>query len=217
MSEEAQASVRSALVYVAWLLAAWTAAWLVFGWGQLHAPWLATDPGSFADWTTWKVMVWLAPALWLLSRSGRLSERLGFTRLGATLAWGLGVGLLLALLNLVVRGSTTLHFGPTWALLNAALVAPIVEETAFRGAVLGTLQEKLSFPLANTLTAVLFVLVHTPGWWFQGRLLEMLAMPIGGALSIFVLGWLFGWVAYRARSVGAAIIAHALNNFTSFA
>jgi membrane protease YdiL (CAAX protease family) len=216
LSEKARTPARWALVFVAWLLAAWSIAWIAFDWAQPHAPWLTTDRGSFAYWTALKTVVWLAPALWLMSRSGSLSERLGLTRVGATLAWGLGLGPLLALLNVVVRASTTLHFDPSWALLNAALVAPIVEETAFRGAVLGALQTKLSFPLANTLAAALFVLVHAPGWWFQGRLLEMLTMPMGGALSIFVLGWLFGWIAYKARSVGAAVIAHALNNFTSF-
>jgi uncharacterized protein len=207
--------MRWALVYVAWLLAAWVAAWIVFSSARPYAPWLATDGGAFAYWTTLKVLVWLLPALWLMSASGRLRERLGFTRVGATLAWGLGAGFLLAIINVVVRGSTT-FFDPSWALLNAALVAPVVEETAFRGAVLGALSARLSFPVANTIAAALFVLVHMPGWCFQGRLLEMLTMPIGGALSIFVLGWLFGWVAYKARSVGAAVIAHALNNLTSF-
>ena len=54
------------------------------------------------------------------------------------------------------------------------------------------------------------MLVRAPGWFFQGRLIEMLSAPIGGALSTFVLGWLFGWIAYKARSIGAAM--QALNN-----
>jgi membrane protease YdiL (CAAX protease family) len=215
-STEARAAPLLAIVYVAWLLAAWIVAWLAFEWGEAHIPWLTTGGGSFAYWTVLKVLVWLAPALWLIRASRRtIVDAFGLNRLGVTLAWGLGAGIVLAAINVVVRGSTTLYFDPSWALLNAALVAPAVEEAAFRGAVLGALSTRFSFAIANTSTAALFVLAHVPGWFFQGRLLEMISAPIGGALSIFVLGWLFGWIAYKARSVGAATIAHALNNFTS--
>jgi membrane protease YdiL (CAAX protease family) len=213
----ARAPLRWAFMYVAWLLAAWTLAWTAFTWSEARYAWLAADAGSFTYWTALKVLVWLIPALWLIKASGRsLADAFGFNRIGAMLAWGLAAGLLLAVLNIAVRDMVPPSPELSWALLNAALVAPIVEEVAFRGAVLGAVNTRLSFPMANTITAALFVLAHAPGWWFQGRLIEMLTAPIGGALSIFVLGWLFGWIAHRSRTVGAPIIAHALNNFTSF-
>jgi membrane protease YdiL (CAAX protease family) len=64
-------------------------------------------------------------------------------------------------------------------------------------------------------TALTFVLVHIPGWYFQGRLVEMLTTPIGGALTIFVLGLIFGVIAHRSRSILAPMLAHALNNLTA--
>jgi membrane protease YdiL (CAAX protease family) len=39
-----------------------------------------------------------------------------------------------------------------------------------------------------------------------------LSSPLSGALSIFVLGLIFGYVAHRSKSVSGSIITHMLNN-----
>ena len=85
----------------------------------------------------------------------------------------------------------------------------------FRGAVLGNLTQRYRFLLANTLTAALFLGMHLPGWHFQGHLWVNLTAPVGGALSIFLLGWVFGLVADKSKSVAASMIAHSLNNLFS--
>jgi hypothetical protein len=41
---------------------------------------------------------------------------------------------------------------------------------------------------------------------------EVLTRPVGGALSIFLLGLAFGYVVRNSDSVLAGILAHALNN-----
>lgn len=89
-----------------------------------NAAWFAADASSFSYWTVLKVFVWTAPALWLIRRLGRtLVSVFGGDRLGAKLAWGLGVGL--AAINAAAKQS----FAPTfsYALLSAAVVAPIAE------------------------------------------------------------------------------------------
>jgi membrane protease YdiL (CAAX protease family) len=58
---------------------------------------------------------------------------------------------------------------------------------------------------------LLFVALHVPGWYFAGRP-GRLMMPVGGGLSIFVLGLAFGYASHRSRSVAAAMIAHFMNN-----
>jgi len=63
-------------------------------------------------------------------------------------------------------------------------INPVVEEIAFRGAILGSLNTRFRFGVANTLTGLLFLGIHLPGWFFQGRLLANLEMPIGGALPL---------------------------------
>jgi membrane protease YdiL (CAAX protease family) len=66
--------------------------------------------------------------------------------------------------------------------------------------------------VANSLTALFFLGIHLPGWCFQGRLWDMLAHPIGGALSILGIGWALGLVAYKSKSVAGSTLAHVLNN-----
>jgi len=79
------------------------------------------------------------------------------------------------------------------------------------------LLRRYRFATANTLTAVFFLGIHLPGWYFQGRLRAMLAQPVGGALSIFLIGWVLGLVAHRSKSVAASTLAHILNNLFSAA
>jgi membrane protease YdiL (CAAX protease family) len=92
------------------------------------------------------------------------------------------------------------------------VIAPLFEEFMFRGAVLGALLERYRFAVANVLTAALFLGLHLPGWYFQGRLWEHLMSLAGGALAIFVLGLVFGFVAQRGRSLVASILTHAISN-----
>jgi membrane protease YdiL (CAAX protease family) len=166
-----------------------------------------------------KLLLWVLPA-WLLLRSSgcRLRDTLGLSRTRAILVWGGGIGLLFAASALVTRaiGHQPLfapHLG--WPFLGGVIVAPIVEEFAFRGAVLQTLLARYRFLAANTLTAVFFLASHLPGWYFQGRLSAMLAHPIGGALSILFIGWVLGLVACRSKSVASSTLTHLLNNLFS--
>jgi membrane protease YdiL (CAAX protease family) len=46
-------------------------------------------------------------------------------------------------------------------------------------------------------------------------LLSMLKAPVGGAFSVFLLGWLFGYIAYKSKSVTAGILTHMLNNLSA--
>lgn len=76
------------------------------------------------------------------------------------------------------------------------LVAPIVEESLFRGLLQGALESRMRAWLAIILAAVPFALLHGPG-------------P-----AVFFLLWSLpvGWVAWRTKSIRPAIIVHAVNN-----
>jgi len=104
-------------------------------------------------------------------------------------------------------------FSLSWSLVNSLIVAPILEEILFRGAVLFALKQQYSFIIANCITSLLFLGLHLPGWYFQGCLLQKLASPVSGALSIFLLGLVFGYVAYKSKTVTGSILAHMFNNF----
>lgn len=206
-----------ALIFPFGLYAAWIGAWLVETRLAAGGGWIASSAGQSLYWLATKLLLWVLPAAVLIRRSGRsLEEVMGLSRIRTILIWGGGAGLLLVLLK--AAASALITHAPIWppalgwAFFGAVIVSPVVEEITFRGAVLPGLQQRLSFSWANTLTAALFVGAHLPGWAFQGRLWPMLGDPAGGALSIFLVGWLFGLVAQRSNSVAAGAFTHVLNN-----
>lgn len=111
-----------------------------------------------------------------------------------------------------------LAFDPAFAWgkwISGVLLVGFSEEIVFRGFVLQRLAEKLAFGRANLLTALLFCLVHVPRWIRDGRSpgLGLLA----AALFLVAFSLLLGWALRKSGSLWACILAHSLNNFTSFA
>ena len=120
----------------------------------------------------------------------------------------LGVGLLVSLLLQRVSGSDTSHpiitqfGGGAWRtarlFLLAAVWAPVVEETMFRGALYHHLRARVRWPAAAALVALLFAAVHPQGW---------AAIPVLSAIA-------FSFAALREwrGSIIAPVVAHAINN-----
>jgi membrane protease YdiL (CAAX protease family) len=209
-----------ALGFTAWLIASWTGAWLMSRRLDEQTAFMRSDLERFVYWATLKTVCWVLPALALLRRDGAdiRAVLLGERGLLWPLAWGLAGGLALASIAAVSRipaQAAAASADQLWPRLNSVVVAPIVEELAFRGVVLRFLERGRRPFVANALTAMLFVASHVPGWWFQGRLLEMSSRTIGGAAWILGVGWVLGLVAQRSRSVAASIVAHASNNLCS--
>jgi membrane protease YdiL (CAAX protease family) len=207
------------LAYVGALHLCWIAAWLLEQWLEVHTSVLATSGERFAYWQAMKILLWLLPSVVLIRLSGRtIREVFAFDRVRAILLWGAGVGLLLGLtawITKTTQGQPFLHLTLGWPLLGGIVLAPIIEEFTFRGAILGALEPKAGFHYANILTALFFAGIHFPGWYFQGRLLTNLVNPVGGAISIFLLGLLFGYVVHKSKSVAAGCVTHILNNLFS--
>ncbi len=224
MSNEAvKANTSNARGVIEWtyyayilLISAWIAAWLLKIRLDPNIAWLATSAGAFVYWTTAKLVLWILPALWLLRISDRrLREVFQFSHWRSWLAWGAGIGFLIALTGFVpkyLRGALLLPTELSFPLGNVLVIAPVFEEFLMRGAILGNLRQGYSFATANIVSALLFVGLHLPGWYFMGTLRENMAKPVGGAVSIFILGLLFGYAARKSNSVIAAMLAHGLNN-----
>ncbi|MCX5758667.1 MAG: CPBP family intramembrane metalloprotease [Candidatus Hydrogenedentes bacterium] len=206
----------SALVFACILYLAWIGAWLLERSLESHVVWMNTSGDRSAYWLIMKMLLWILPATVVIRLSGRrLTDVMGFERVRSIIVWGGGVGLILGATTLVTKtfGHHPLFASQLgWPLFSGVLAAPIVEEIAFRGAILGALGERFRFGVANAITGLLFTGVHFIGWYFQGRLLANLKSPIGGALSIFLLGLVFGYVAHRSKSVAASTLTHILNN-----
>ena len=207
------------ILFVIFLHLIWIGVWL-------FQQFLASSTAIFADqhslelyWLLAKLLFWLTPTLLLINTSkNTLRKLVGFFPLKRLLKWGIGGGLFFALLNVVPRllsSDPVFNLSLNYAFFSAVIAAPVIEELAFRGAILPVLKEKYGFWIANSLTALFFTTIHMPGWYFQGKLLTMLTAPVGGALFIFFAGWVFGWIAHRSKSVGAGTLAHMINNFFS--
>ncbi|MBP7053809.1 MAG: CPBP family intramembrane metalloprotease [Phycisphaerae bacterium] len=206
-----------ALVVTVYL--AWIGAHLTKGLLDDRVAWLKTSGGGFAYWTVMKVLLWIAPSLWLVRVSGqKLRDAFGLSHLRRAVLWGSSVGLALALITTAakaVQHQPLFDRSLDWGFINAVVIAPLFEEFMFRGAVLGALMQRYRFAVANVITALLFLGLHLPGWYFQGRLWEHLTALIGGALAIFLLGLLFGLATHRGKSLIAGILAHAISNLFS--
>ena len=85
-----------------------------------------------------------------------------------------------------------------FGVLSIALLAPILEELLFRGAIQGRLQASgLSPWVAIIISSFIFGVVH----------MNPAQIPFA-----FLLGMMFGWLYYRTGSLLPGIIGHVLNN-----
>jgi membrane protease YdiL (CAAX protease family) len=175
---------------------------------------------------TWFVMAIIPFAFfWPLLRgvsAAELRRGLGWTR-GRGVAREVGAGLLAYLAGLPVlavggvisliltrlSGADTTHpimneigRGGWWRAAQlfflAAVWAPVIEETMFRGAFYHHLRRRLPWPLAAAFVGLLFAAVHPQGW---------AAIPTLGAI-----GFCFSVTREWRGSIIASAVAHALNN-----
>lgn len=207
------------ILMFAFLMVLWVAAWVLKLAITGHMAFFATPGGNFLYWTLAKVLIWILPSLWLVRRSGRKVRSLFHFHLWRKyIPWGCAIGGFLVALNAAGHFMKRIPLLPselTFPLINVIVIAPVFEEFTMRGAIYTALRERHSFLLANSVTALLFVLLHCPGWYFMGSLWTNLTTPLGGALAIYFIGWLCGLAAERGKSVLAAMIVHFANNLTS--
>lgn len=112
----------------------------------------------------------------------------------------------------LVVSHTTPYFKPIDSIpyiLLQLIAAPLIEEITFRGFLLPRLAKEYPFWIANAIQAVLFAMMHIPGWLFFDGLgwgmLYQFAM-------IFVLGYIMGVVAYKSKSILPSTFVHIFNN-----
>jgi uncharacterized protein len=210
---------RRIFIYVLFLFMFWITAWLFAITLEQCTTLLSTNQNRFIYWLLVKILIWVIPSWYLITSTGRtISDVMNVHRIRSILLWGGGVGGLLFILTVgsnLFMGHTFISITFSWTFFSAIIVAPVVEEFTFRGAILGGLMKRYTFWYANVLTAVFFLGIHVPGWYFQDTLLSNLTNPIGGALAIFLLGLIFGYVTYKSKSVTSGMLAHFLNNLSN--
>ena len=217
-----------ALLWPVALLAAWTMAWFVEL--RLRDAFAWDTSADTIYWIAMKVALWVVPVIVILRRE-RITV-LPFVQLTEPLR-GAGIGLLGGFGLLAFSFAMDAALGSAsfnvpvldLALLNGVLVAPLVEEFAVRGFYLELLERGLNqsspqsthqstttpFMTANVRAGLVFVALHLPGWYFQGRLRSPLSM-IQTAVFLWLLALLLGWLKKTSGSLYAPMVMHILNN-----
>ena len=218
-TEALRRSDRYLLAYPPLLFASWIVAWIIDI--ALRARFHWDTQADTIYWIAMKAIVWVLPVLLAI----RLVERasitqfleLGHTRRGVLWGCALGAALIaVTFLGKTLPSGTSLRVPSlSLALLNAVIVAPLVEEITLRGFVLKRLElNGRSFWIANALTTLVFVVMHLPGWFFQGHVTSMAGLAQRIA-PLTMMSLLFGWSKKRSESLYGAIAPHAINNFYS--
>jgi len=97
-------------------------------------------------------------------------------------------------------GSQSMLGGGGWLLISAAILAPIFEETVFRGYIAGALRSAYGGVAAWIWSALIFGAVHV-----------VPSVAVNAALCGLVLGFYY----LRYRSLVLVILLHAMNNLTA--
>lgn len=188
----------------------------------------------FAGYAQWYVPLTLALAAVIaaLARVAGLTWReLGLSRdgVGRGFAWGAAVaaaafvvlGLavavpstrpLLADARVEGLGAAGIAF---WVLVRIPFGTALLEEFAFRGALLAAWARRLGQRRAQLVQATLFGVWHITPTWVALEVNELVpgsaqrAAVIAAAVVVTAIGgWLFGWLRLRAESLLAPLVAH---------
>ncbi len=201
--------------WLLFLLVAWALAWLLYA--SLTGQRIPVEVSGLAAtlwWTGAKVLVWLVPVFVLVRRVERART---LEWLGLKDVRGLGWGALAAAAWIAALGAQALwtHHVPstggiTAGTVSACVVAPVFEETVFRGFALRHLRGRgLGFWRANALAALAFTALHVPGWIFMRGADAALLVDCG---TVAFFGLVLGAVAWRVPSLWGPILVHAANN-----
>lgn len=93
------------------------------------------------------------------------------------------------------------HMATLTFYFTLGVLAPFCEESLFRGFLYRTLRKKFGIGLSLFVSAALFSVAH---------------MDAGAVLPLLCLGWLFGYVFERTRSLLPSMIAHGMWNSGTF-
>lgn len=168
-----------------------------------------------------RLLVWTTPVLAYLAWQGR--NPLRALRLwpdaARGLVWGIAFGVALLGANVaghsLLAGALTLNLqlsAGRW--VNGIAMVGLSEEVVFRGWYLDSLSGRFGFARGNILQALLFVLIHCPGWYLLGQFhLPGIAQLV---ITIWAFGLFTGWLLRRSRSLWTCMVFHSFNNLASF-
>ena len=164
-----------------------------------------------------KIAIWVIPVIFLVKVMEKdnplsyLGLRYNFKN---GLKWVCWVSLVFlsyfVILNFIVLKSNIDFQMGLHEWLNIVLLVGITEEIVFRGFLLRKLMDSYKFWIANTITALLFVSIHFPIWFYKD--LFEFSYLLNGITTTFVLGIILGFIYKKSNSLWSVIIVHSLYN-----
>jgi membrane protease YdiL (CAAX protease family) len=171
-----------------------------------------------------KILIWTIPVLLLLKYYYK-TDPVAYLKLKTNtkdgLVWGITVGVFFIIYNVLRNHLLGIKFDfeiDTFSWIHRIILIGLTEEVVFRGFILQKLQETQKFWSANTISSILFVLIHFPKWFEEGMFSLDNFTNIAGAM-VFVLGFglIEGYVLKKSKSLWACMIIHSFNNFITIA
>ncbi len=145
-------------------------------WAEVSRHWVRTRPWAVLTWCVLAALGALIPSQWLQEQ--------------------------MPLLPNIAEAEFDLILKDRMGYFVVGLLAPLVEELVFRGAILRSLLRWKSNPwIGITISAALFALIH----------MNPAQMP-----HAFVIGLLLGWMYYRTDSIVPGVIFHWVNNSVAY-
>lgn len=163
-------------------------------------------------------ILYLGPVIYIMKKRGVSWTELGFRKFdkdNLVLGFGLLIGTyalivlhnaILFFFDVTTQGEQVLqHFAsldnPLWLIFVGAVLAPLVEETFFRGFVFSGFRQRFGWNKAGIISAVLFSIAH---------------MQLITLIPTFILGYFFAYLYHRSNSLWPGIIFHFLINSMAF-
>jgi membrane protease YdiL (CAAX protease family) len=162
-----------------------------------------------------RLTVWVLPVFLYLVYIDRVNP-IVYLRLKQNWKRGVFLGIVLSVLNLL---GTMIRFGwprpslqsLTWnSVIGTSIMIGVIEEIPYRGFMLQKLCERYGFWIAATISSILFLAIHLPGW------ISLHLLKASGAVSVFVFGFVMAIVFRYGKSLWAPVITHSTNDFIAF-
>jgi len=87
-----------------------------------------------------------------------------------------------------------------WIFTSIVLVAPLIEETLFRGLIQKTIEFRYSPTKAILSTSMIFALIHLQPWWI---------------IQLLIISVLAGYLAWKSNSILPGVFVHVVSNLWS--
>ncbi|MET4562747.1 membrane protease YdiL (CAAX protease family) [Lysinibacillus parviboronicapiens] len=161
-----------------------------------------------------KILIWIVP-VWLYIKFYLDSNPIHYLKMNNNikrgLFWGISLSILLFLyfaFQVYFLNEESFNFKLSLNnYINGVLLVGVTEEIVFRGLILQELSKRFTFWKANTVTALLFLVVHYGIWIYEGVFFDFYSH-----IYVFLVGLIFGLVFKKTGSFWSVVILHSFHN-----